>query len=184
MESINEFKKGKYTVKVSIDESPWDPRGDENFGKMICFHKRYDLGDKHDFKADDFNSWEELERMIKRKFKAAVILPLYLYDHSGITMSTSEFSCRWDSGRVGLIYCTKADVKEMISNRKEGSKLKRAIKMLEAEVNDYDHYISGQVYGYEIFKKGTKESLESSWGYYSEEECMEEGKSALAELTK
>ncbi len=36
-----------------------------------------------------------------------VILPLYLYDHSGITMSTGAFSCRWDSGQVGWIYAEK-----------------------------------------------------------------------------
>ena len=36
-----------------------------------------------------------------------VILPLYLYDHGGITMSTGAFSCPWDSGRVGWIYAEK-----------------------------------------------------------------------------
>ena len=32
------------------------------------------------------------------------ILPLYLYDHSGLTMSTNDFGDRWDSGCVGFIY--------------------------------------------------------------------------------
>jgi len=36
-----------------------------------------------------------------------VILPLYLYDHGGITMSTGAFSCPWDSGQVGWIYAPK-----------------------------------------------------------------------------
>ena len=35
-----------------------------------------------------------------------VFLPLYLFDHSGITMNTSGFSCPWDSGQVGWIFCT------------------------------------------------------------------------------
>lgn len=40
-------------------------------------------------------------------------LPLYLYDHSGITMSTTTFSCPWDSGRVGMIFCSHEEaVKE------------------------------------------------------------------------
>ena len=38
---------------------------------------------------------------------SVVILPLYLYDHGEITMSTGRFSCPWDSGQVGWIYCTK-----------------------------------------------------------------------------
>lgn len=36
-----------------------------------------------------------------------VILPLYLYDHGSITMSTGAFSCPWDSGQVGWIYASK-----------------------------------------------------------------------------
>ncbi len=36
-----------------------------------------------------------------------VILPLYLYDHGGITMRTNPFSCPWDSGQVGWIYAPK-----------------------------------------------------------------------------
>ena len=35
-------------------------------------------------------------------------LPLYLYDHGGITMSTNPFSCPWDDGgQVGWIYASK-----------------------------------------------------------------------------
>ena len=32
------------------------------------------------------------------QMEGMVILPLYLYDHSGITMNTTGFSCPWDSG--------------------------------------------------------------------------------------
>jgi hypothetical protein len=35
------------------------------------------------------------------------VLPLYLYDHGNITMSTGSFHDTWDSGRVGFIYMTK-----------------------------------------------------------------------------
>ena len=39
-----------YKLQVEIDEFPPDPRTDyDNFGKMVCWHGRYDLGDKHDF---------------------------------------------------------------------------------------------------------------------------------------
>ena len=31
----------------------------------------------------------------------------FIYDHSGITMNTTGFSCPWDSGQVGWIYCSK-----------------------------------------------------------------------------
>lgn len=58
---------------------------------------------------DEFlNDAEEGElRDILDSLDKYVILPLFLYDHSGITMSTSVFSCPWDSGQVGWIYASK-----------------------------------------------------------------------------
>jgi len=36
------------TIKIITDDNPMHPHHDfDNVGKMICFHKRYDLGDKH-----------------------------------------------------------------------------------------------------------------------------------------
>ena len=61
-------------------------------------------------------SWEEwLENEVLEPNGGedeVVALPLYLYDHSGITMNTSGFSCPWDSGQVGWIYCTKKRFRE------------------------------------------------------------------------
>ena len=39
-----------YTLFVSEDDMPPNPRTDyNNFGKMLCWHSRYSLGDKHNF---------------------------------------------------------------------------------------------------------------------------------------
>jgi len=95
--------------------------------------------------------------MIKAKVnKGYVILPLYLYDHSGITMSTTPFSCRWDSGQVGIVYAKKDKVIKEFSNNPKGmlgSKIRqRAERLMKAEVETYDHYLTGQCYGYDIYK--------------------------------
>ena len=45
------------------------------------------------------------------------MLPLYLYDHSGITMNTTGFNDRWDSGQVGFIYTTKDRVTELMGEK-------------------------------------------------------------------
>ena len=171
---IDVISKGKFKVKVGLDTSPTNPREDDNFSKMICFHGRYELGDKHDIRHEVYQSWEEMEKAIKKELKAAIILPLYLYDHSGITIRTSPFSCRWDSGQIGFVYCTKEDLKSLGTNRKFGSRAKRAMEIINGEVNEYDHYLTGDVYGYEICADDD-EVLSSSWGYYDREECMKEG---------
>lgn len=39
-----------YTLFVVDDDMPLNPRTDyDNLGKIVCWHSRYDLGDKHDF---------------------------------------------------------------------------------------------------------------------------------------
>jgi hypothetical protein len=54
----------------------------------------YDKGCDYDdmSRADLFKIIEE---------KGTIIKGLFLYDHSGITISTGRFSCPWDSGQVG-----------------------------------------------------------------------------------
>ena len=32
---------------------------------MVCDHKRYKLGDEHDYKIDDYGGWQELRQAIK-----------------------------------------------------------------------------------------------------------------------
>ena len=186
MGHTDETRKGNYITRTYQDESPDSPRSWDNFGKMICFHNRYDLGDKHDYKSNDYQGWDELKEQIEKDNEVGVILPLYLYDHSGITISTSPFGCQWDSGQVGWIFCTK---EEMDSNWIELSgqdKEERSEVLLKGEVETYDQYLRGDVYGYRVFKTETcshghthEEELDSCWGYYGEQECMNEGVSIM-----
>lgn len=105
--------------------------------------------------------------------KHYVMLPLYLYDHGGITMSVGNFSCPWDSGQVGYIYMTR----ETILDNWGGKILTKAIKQkavdsMTATVTEYDSYLTGDVYGvcHEIFVNvGTDE--EPAWESYDEESC-------------
>jgi hypothetical protein len=133
-------------LTVKQDEYPDSPRNWDNLGTMICFHRRYDLGDKHSYNPSDFSSWEELEERIKEDYQVIAILPLYLYDHSGITISTSPFNCPWDSGQIGFIFIDR-EKKNKILGKKRLSK-EEAIKALESEVKIYDHYLTGNVYRY------------------------------------
>lgn len=176
---------GKYKVVVVQDEYPENPRTSwDNLGKMICFHKRYDLGDKHDYKSGDYNSWDEVEKSITRNEDVCVILPLYLYDHSGITMKTSSFNDRWDSGQVGFIYVSKKDVRKEYNVKRITKEIRdKVTKILEGEVDTYDKYISGEVFGFKVLDEDG-EVIDSCWGYYDEDECMNEGLSNVPEEEK
>src|SRR4051812_34789279 len=86
------------TIKIHQDDSAESPRDWDNLGKLVCFHKRYLLGDsKHGFSTPN-----ELQEYIKQS--KAIALNVYMIDHGGISLSTSEFGCPWDSGQVGMIF--------------------------------------------------------------------------------
>ena len=113
------YENKNFRLKISQDFNAESPREWDNLGKMVCWHRRYNLGDKHDY-PDLETFWESLaaevglevkvdwdEEQIKEINSKVIILPLYLYDHGGITMNTGGFNYPWDSGQVGWIYCTK-----------------------------------------------------------------------------
>jgi hypothetical protein len=180
---VEEKRIGKYKVEVIQDESPSSPREDDNLGTMVCFHGRYDLGDKHNYKSGDYNGWDEMEKSIIKNENVGVILPLYLYDHSGITISTSPFSCNWDSGKIGFIFISKEKMLKEYGGKIVTQTLKDKVEgYLKSEIEIYDQYLTGDVYGYRVSEVKTcseghehEEELDSCWGYYGQENCMLEG---------
>lgn len=95
-----------------------------------------------------------IEKRFDEKFYS---LPLYLYDHGGITMSTSSFSCQWDSGQVGFIYIAK-----------DGNAVEdweQAKRTMQSEVETYDQYLRGEVHGFVLLDEEGNE-LDACWGFY------------------
>lgn len=151
-----------YTIEVMQDTEPESPRQWDNFGKMVCFHPRYDLGDKQ----NRFDTPEELQAYLAGT--PCIALPLFLYDHSGLTMRTQAFSCRWDSGQVGMIFVTLKDVrKEYRCIRVSKQRREKVIEMLKGEVESFDDYLTGNVYGYQTRDKEGNE-CGSCWGFFGD----------------
>lgn len=153
-------------LKLVHDSSPDSPRNWDNLGTMICFHRRYDLGDNHNYNSDDYSGWEEMKKAIIKEENPAVILPLYMYDHSGITIRTTPFSCRWDSGQIGFILVSKKKALEEFGGKIVTAKLKERIeKILEGEVETYSQYVEGDVYGFQIVDEDDNH-IDSCYGFY------------------
>lgn len=191
---IVETKYGDYTISIMYDDDAPNPRTDwEPFGKMICFHRRYNLGDKHNYlDPDDFlfnlSNWDEDKdgefnavKAQEKINKDNVMLPLFLYDHSGITMSTSPFGDRWDSGQVGWIYASKneicenwcvSDWNDMIGGSENGEDIsakQRAKSLLKAEVETYDEFLTGRVYRFQVIDPDG-EQIDSCSAYFGDHE--------------
>jgi len=157
------------TVKIHREECPSNPRTEwDNVGIMACWHDRHDLGDEQPKCTPE--EWLE-----DNAPEGSIVLTLYLYDHSGITMSTGDaypFNCQWDAGPVGVIVCTPDKIKA----EWDGDRAK-AEEYLRGEVAVYDQYLTGDVWGFTIDEPDPCECcgnekgpthIDSCWGFYGD----------------
>lgn len=164
------YERNGLEITIHLDFDPESPRDWDNVGTMICSHRRYILGDEQ-FDAEEYEGWDDLKKHLQKDRGAKIILPLALYDHSGITMYIGTGG-GWDSGQVGFIYCTQEDIDKGWDGDKEAAE-----RCLRAEVETYDQYLTGDVYGFTITNPKTGEELDSCWGFYGLEYVQEEANS-------
>ena len=167
--TVQELIYKNQVLKIEQDLDPMSPREFDNTGIMVCGHGRYTLGDKQ---IND-QSPEEYFTDLGLSQKDIILLPLYIMDHSGLSMSTGDYNDKWDSGLVGFIYTTKQKVKDEWNVKRISKKLHdRIINRLKSEVNVYSDYIEGNVYGFTLTENVQTENglveidSDSCWGFY------------------
>ena len=174
MEAETETYKG-HEIEIQYDQNAESPREWDNICVFHTHHNNYSFGDKN---YNDSESIHEAQRTAERA--GDIILPLYMYDHSGITISLSPFSCRWDSGQVGFVQILRKKMIEEFGKKILTPKLKtRALEIAESEVEILDCYIRGEVFGYVV-----DDYYDSCWGYYSIKDALEEAKSVVDYMVK
>ena len=143
---------------------------------MVCYHPNYNLGDVQRMYFDEYLESEGLTES-----DIAVKLPLWLYDHSGISMScgdrTYPYNDQWDSGLVGTIYVTKEKIKSEYGVKRISKKLLDEVtRILKNEIKTYDQYLPGDIYGFTLYKKDKcdlehehLEHIDSCWGFYGDD---------------
>ena len=177
--STETTKIGNLTINLLQDLDPENPReAFDNLGTMVCWHRRYKLGDEQPT-CNPTEFWDELDR------GDHIILPLYLLDHSGITISTEPFSCPWDSGQVGWIYMTLGQAMEnwhhLSDPENRDTLIELAERCLRAEVEEYDMYLTGDCWGYSILD-ADEVDIESCWGFYGLDTVREEALAAARSI--
>ena len=119
---------------------------------------------------DDILEEISLKEIVMLSQGKIIALPLYIYDHSGVTISTVRNSDPWDTSYVGMIWTTLEKVKETgIMPTGEETLESFAKDTLKAEVHMYDQYLTGEVYGYiveTLDENGEWEESDSCYGYY------------------
>lgn len=179
-----------HAIKIYHDTDAESPREWSNLGTLICWHRRYRLGDRHQFDSPEAflrdlagileQCEHSMDRLQERAERIAILLPVFLYDHSELAMNTIGFHCPWDSGQVGFIYVTLEAVREEFGVRRVTKALReKAEDVLRGEVASYDAYLGGRVYGYVIEHNG--EEVDACWGFVGDYEldCLLEARRAV-----
>lgn len=179
MSYIERFKHNGLTVEIMQDEDAESPRQWENIGTMVCFHKRYKLGDslaQSGFPL--FDSPQALNAFLSAQKDTLLVLPLFLMDHSGLTMRTDSAafkacdSAGWDWGQVGVIYVTHEKIVKEFGACNEET-IAKARGGLIQEVETYSQYLAGEVYGY-VIEDEDSNNVDSCFGMFGFEYCKKE----------
>lgn len=176
MNLYDQIEYNGYHIDIYYDDDARNPReAYDNLGTLYTAHRRYCPEKEFD---DHFDIGEVFEGRIgnfRESFlKKYVALPVYLYDHSGITVSTTPFRCPWDSGFFGIIAVALDKVREEYGWKHVTAKRRARIeRYLQGEIETLDSYYTGEVFGYRITPEDNDDELGSCWGFYGTE-CLKE----------
>lgn len=219
---VFESEGGRFRVRMVYDEHDRgeSPRDWCPFGAMLAEHPHYTLGDQDGPAQDlagfieDMREWHSGGALIdaalkhlRRHFGSTVVLPLYLYDHSGISMSAGPnlldgggINTRthnpfdpggWDTSFVGFAFDTAED--------REENGVPDVEAALRTEVRVYSEHLEGNYFGLiteelksvhttvshdgEVVRDDEDDEwveVDSCWGYLGYEHACEAAKGDLA----
>lgn len=172
---VNTIEYKGYTIKIYPDYDAENPRDfDDPLSAMFCFHGRYQIGDKHGYSSSQFDGWGEVRDHLVKEEKALLIAELWLYDHSTQHIKIGSWHgllpgghAEFDSGMVGFVYTTEKRILSWYGGKKlTKTKMEKAKKQIEGEVELYNSWIEGSCYGYKIDDPDGNEIDDSCWGFY------------------
>jgi hypothetical protein len=170
MQPFETIKYKGCTIELIPDEDSECPREWDNVGEILYTSTRYTLGDRRVESSEIRAITEQTD---------VIYLPVYAYIHSGTRLNTTGFSCPWDSGQCGIIWCTKQRaVDEWGKKHCTPQVVEKAKKCLRGEIAILDAYFNGEVIGFvarqpdvldedgDVIEEG--EEIDSCWGFYPE----------------
>ncbi len=177
MNLYNQIKYNGYHINIYYDDDAGNPRKMfDNLGTLYTAHRRYRPEKEFDEHFDIDKVFDGRIGNFRGSFlKEYIALPVYLYEHSGTTVSTSPFSCPWDSGFFGIIAVPLDKVRREYGWKNiTVERRKRIEEYLQGEIKTLDDYYTGEVFGYCITPEDDDSNeLDSCWGFYGTDSLKE-----------
>ena len=136
---------------------------------LAGYSRNYNLNETGISKPDSLN---ELKEIIEEKYNVLAILPLYMYEHTGVALSTSDFGDRWDSGCIGFVFMTTEQANEIEIPTKE-----KAEDWIKNGIKHWNKLNNESMYSVEFFtvdkcdccNHSTENSVDWTNGLFSED---------------
>jgi len=161
-----------FTIDIQIDKTPQSPREWSNLGYFITVDRNYQSPDNKlhyiDIVKDTGNratSQTEHIKLIKQDIEATgdekvlAVYPITKYEHSGVVYSLGT-AHGFDNSNNGFYIITDKSQKETGTLKKDWE------KVIKDELETYNAYANGEVYGFTATDPETGEEIGSCWGYY------------------
>ena len=162
MENVYEEKYKGCIIEIANDdmssESPDDWDNENVF--LVNFHRDFEVRNDDIIVEDKVRNWHNDEKIEQEK--NYWLFALNMYSHSGVALSLSSdqypFNCRWDSSRVGMVLVKKTEAKTR----------KKAEKLAQGLIKNWNDYLSGNVYGFMARDEKNDYDIDSCWGFYGD----------------
>jgi hypothetical protein len=199
MEYAHEENYKDYQIKIVYDEDSFSPYED-NALFLVGYHRDFwvdrkrtiynketgqretiDEGISQGLAQSIFNKGKYEDDLINEEAKDYLkkyrIFPLSAYIHSGVRLYLGTHKvCQWDSCQVGLVLASKSEWKTK----------DKALKAVESLIETWNDYLSGQVYGFQVYDK-EENKIDSCYGFYGDEgmkDAIAEAKSIIEYTVK
>lgn len=110
------------------------------------------------------------------------ILPVSMYEHSGVSYSIGFAGNAWDTGDAGIIFATR-ELLDETQGKGETPSNDDLAEWLKGEVEEYSRWANGEVYGY-VIKDVNGDDVESCWGFIGDEYVTEAAKEAVPDAVE
>lgn len=167
LDGIIDASKDNWELKIEYDEFAESPRDwDSALGKFCVSNRCRYIKDESGLRAANELTWYDKKAdRAKLESMGYIVLPLSVYDHSGVKIYIGEKCDDWDSAQIGWYIINKEEVRKACNIKRISEKWReRIIAIAKDEVKTFNAYYNGEVYNFTLSRNG--EEVDSCGGFY------------------